>query len=67
MRYLFIRLLAGCVTEKELSGAAQQDHSSLKCVGYCDVVMTDKNREIDARGKVQLKHGSDDIEDEDDE
>ena len=57
MRYLFILLLAGCVTEPELSGEARHEQSQLKCVGYCDLVITDKNAEITADGKVNFKRG----------
>ena len=55
MRYLFILLLTGCVTEQGASVDLQHEHSQLKCVGYCDLLITDKNAEVSANAKVEIK------------
>ena len=38
MRYLFILLLTGCVTDQKLKGETQHQHNQLKCFGYCEIV-----------------------------
>ena len=67
MRYLFILLLAGCVTEGEVSGKTRHEASTLQCVGYCDLSITDRNAEVTADGKVRFMDGSDNDVDTSDE
>lgn len=73
VRYLLILLLAGCVTEREGGGETRHQASTLQCVGYCNLTITDKSAEISADSKVEFKHGFKDeaidetVEGEDDE
>ena len=53
MRYLFLLLLTGCTTTGEVVTSADDEVSRLRCVGYCDLVITDRNIEI--QGKVDLQ------------
>ena len=53
MRYLLLLLLTGCTTTGEVATSADDEVSSLKCVGYCDLTITDRNIEI--QGQVDLQ------------
>ena len=63
---LAILLLAGCATGQGLSGEARHQASTLQCVGYCDLLITDKVAEVTADGKTEFKHGPDHDADDDD-
>ena len=54
MRYLFILLLTGCVTERESAVDLSNEHKQLKCIGYCDLLITDKNIEVKTNGKIDV-------------
>ena len=51
---LAILLLAGCATEQGLSGEARHQASTLQCVGYCDLTITDKTAGVTADVKLSL-------------
>tara|TARA_R110000772_G_scaffold262456_1_gene381540 strand:+ start:278 stop:493 length:216 start_codon:yes stop_codon:yes gene_type:complete len=68
MRYLFILLLTGCATDQKLNGDARHEYSQLKCLGFCELVLTDKNASIRIEGKTDFKHGfTHDIKETEDE
>ena len=46
---LLILLISGCTTEGHVT--RDKESSSLKCVGYCDMVITDQNEAINAKAK----------------
>ena len=48
--------LTGCTTTGEV--ATSDEASKLKCVGYCDLVITDRNVEL--RGEVEIKEEEND-------
>ena len=51
MKYLWLILLTGCTTTGEV--ATSDEASKLKCVGYCDLTITDRNVEV--KSEVDLK------------
>ena len=53
MRYLLLLLLTGCTTTGEVATSADDEVSSLRCLGYCDLVITD--RTVEVKGQVDLQ------------
>ncbi len=44
--------LLSCATEHSTSHKDNSENSALRCVGYCDLVITDKNAEITVKGRM---------------
>ena len=50
---VLVAMLTGCTTTSEVATRADDEASSLKCLGYCDLTITDRNIEI--QGHVDLQ------------
>ena len=49
---VFLLFLMGCTTTGGVATSVNDEVSSLKCVGFCDLTITDRNAEI--KGEVDL-------------
>ena len=47
-----VLLLLSCATEHSGNHKENSENSALRCVGYCDLVITDKNAEITVKGRM---------------
>ena len=57
---LSVLLLLSCATEHSTSHKDNTENSALRCLGYCDLVITDKNAEITVKGRIAKDEDTDD-------